>query len=101
MDSNSFDDRLQLPSKVFISQDIYGMDMSKSDPSNNHNNHNNNSNVEAEGVTEVNHDDDEELTPEDNDNNEESAPLNGGELDEDAMECVICLTDPREVMSPC
>ena len=76
--------RLQLPSKVFISQDIYGMDMSKTDPANTNTNNNNN---EMEETTEAN----------DDDSPEENAPLNGGELDEDSMECVICLTDPREV----
>ena len=75
---------------MFISQDIYGMDMSKSE----HNNTNVNTN-DNDGPAEADNEGGDE-SPEDN-NNDENAPLNGGELDEDSMECVICLTDPREV----
>lgn len=58
------------------------MDVSKTDPN------------ETEGTTDA-IEDEREDSPDDN--NDESMPLNGGDLDEDSMECVICLTDPREV----
>ena len=75
--------RLQLPGGVYLSQDIYGMDRNRTEDTDG----GNGSGVlgESPGVEKDPDDDGMKMT-----------------LDADAVECVICLTDPREVaVYPC